>query len=180
MKKKVFLLATILVLTLCLCVGCSDKIPEKPDDTTLEFWIAEDVSSVDLSEHYARTGVFGAKEYYGKGYSPAEILEGNEDILPKRYVIYTIGGYPDTSDDWNYITRIQITDPEVTVYGITCNTSLDEFDEIMKGLGYKIHEETATMHLATLGKVSFRLISSNGEGKLSISVEVTNKKGVVY
>lgn len=176
--KKLFLLATILLLTLCLCTGCSDKIPEKPDDTTLEFWIAEDVSSVDFSTYIARTGVFGAYEYFGCGYGPT--VENSEQILPQYYVIYTIGGYPDTSDDWNFITCIKITDPEVTVYGITCNSSLDEFDEVMKGFGYKIHEETATMHSATLGKVSFRLVSYNGEGTLSISVEVTNRKGIVY
>lgn len=178
MKKKIFLLTTILSLTLCLCVGCSGNIPEKPDDTTLEFWIAEDVSSVDFSTHIARTGVFGADEYFGYGYSPT--VENGEQILPQYYVIYTVGGYPDTSDDWNYITRIQITDPEVTVYGITCNSSLDEFDKVMKGLGYKIHEETTTMHSATLGKVSFRFVSYNGEGELSISVKVTNRKGIVY
>lgn len=178
MKKKIFLLTTIFLLTLCLCVGCSGKIPEKPDDTTLEFWIAEDVSSVDFSTYIARTGVFGADAYFGFGYSPT--VENGEQILPQYYVSYTVGGYPDTSDDRNYITDIEITDPEVKVYGITCNSSLDEFDEVMKGLGYKIHEETATMHSATLGKVSFRLTSYNGEGALSISVKVTNRKGIVY
>lgn len=178
MKKKTFLLVTILVLTLGLCVGCTGKIPEKPDDTTLEFWIAEDVSSVDFSTHIARTGVFGAHEYFGYGYSPT--VENDEQILPQYYVIYTVGGYPDTSDSWNYITRIQITDPEVTVYGITCNSSLDEFDEVMKGLGYKIHEDSDTMHTATLGKVRFGFVSYNGEGELSISVKVTNRKGIVY
>lgn len=178
MKKKIFSFTAVLFLTLCLCVGCSGKIPEKPDDTALEFWIAEDVSSVDFSTYNAITGVFGAREYFGHGYGPE--VENGEEILPQYYVIYTVGGYPDTSDDWNYITRIQITDPEVTVYGITCNSSLDEFDEVMKGLGYKIQEETATMHSATSGKVSIRFVSYNGESKLSISVKVTNRKGIVY
>lgn len=178
MKKKVSCLAAIFLLTLCLCAGCSDKIPEKPKDTALEFWIAEDVSSVDFGTYIARTGVFGAYEYFGYGYRPT--VENDKQILPQHYVIYTVGGYPDTSDDWNYITRIQITDPEVTVYGITCNSSFDEFDEAMKGLGCKIDEETATVHSATFGKVSFRLVSYNGEGELFISVKVANRKSIMY
>ena len=178
MKRKILLLSAILSITLCFCAGCTGKIPEKPDDTTLEFWIAEDVSSVDFSEYIERVGVFGSHEYFGQGYSP--ILEDNEQILPQYYVIYTVGGYPDTSDDWNYITRIQITDPDIQVYGITCDTSLEEFDETMKGFGYKISKDTDTMHSAILGKVRFVLVSYEGEGKLSISVEVTNRRGIVY
>ena len=178
MKKKILLLSAILSIVLCFCVGCSSKIPEKPDDTALEFLIAEDVSSVDFSEYIERVGVFGAYEYFGKGYRP--IIEDNEQILPQKYVIYTVGGYPDTSDEWNYITRIQITDPDIHVYGITCDTPLEEFDETMKELGYKIDKDTDTMHTATLGKVCFRLVSYEGEGKLSISVEVTNRWGIDY
>lgn len=178
MKNKFLLLSAILSITLCFCVGCSGKVPEKPDDTTLEFWITEDVSSVDFSEYIERVGVFGAYEYFGRGYSPT--LEDGEQILPQYYVIYTVGGYPDTSDAWNYITRIQITDPDVQVYGITCDTSLEKFDETMKELGYKISKNTDTMHSATLGKVCFRLFSYNGEGELSISVEVTNRWGIDY
>lgn len=180
MKKKTLLLSAILSITFCFCAGCSGKIPEKPDDTTLEFWIAEDVSSVDFSEYYARAGVFGAKEYYGKGYGPVEISEGNEDILPQYYVIYTVGGYPDTSDAWNYITRIQITDPDVRVYGITCASSLEEFDETMEELGYKVRKDSDTRHTATMGKVRFGFVSYEGEGELSIFVEVSNRRGIVY
>ena len=182
MKKVLSVIASVVLgcIFLAAFAGCSDKIPEKPDDTTLEFWIAEDVSSVDFSEYYERAGVFGAKEYYGYGYSPADILEGNEDILPQYYVIYTVGGYPDTSDDWNYVTRIQITDPDIHVYGISCDTSLEEFDDTMKELGYKVSKDSETMHTATLGKVRFGLVSYEGASKLSISVKVTNRKGIVY
>ena len=182
MKKASILftavLCCLLSFMLCSCVGCSDKIPEKPDDTTLEFWLAEDVSSVDFSAYIERAGVFGAYEYFGQGYAP--ITEDNEQILPQYYVLYTVGGYPDTSDKWNYITRIQITDPNIHVYGITCATSLEEFDKTMKDLGYKISEDSETMHSATLGKVCFRLVSYNGEGKLSISVDVSNRWGIMY
>lgn len=181
MKKFLLCIFAILSITLCVCAGCSGRIPEKPADTSLEFWIAEDVSSVDFSDYYARAGVFGAYEYYGKGYSPAEILEGNLDILPQHYVLYTVGGYPDTSDDWNYITRIQITDPEVQVYGMTCDTRLDEFDKTMQKLGYKISENSAgTLHTATMGKVSLSLFSNGEQNSMSISVKVTNRRGIHY
>ncbi len=180
MKKK-YIIPIVLFMLLCLCVGCSGVMPEKPEDTTLEFWIAEDVSSVDFSGYYKRAGVFGANEYYGYGYSPAEITDGNMDILPQHYVIYTVSGYPDTSDPWHYVTRIQITDPQVRVYGLTCDSSLEEFDETMTEFGYTINDDNDRMHTATLGKVRIVLVShEETNNRLSIHVEVTNKHGIVY
>ena len=156
------------------------QIPEKPADTTLEFWIAEDVSSVDFSTHYERFGVFGAREFYGLGYSPAEVIKGSHDVLPEKYVLYTVSGYPDVLDAWNYVTFIKIADPEIQVYGLTCNSSLEEFDKTMEELGYEIHSGSATSHSATLEKVTFRLNSYNGQGTLLISVEVTNRNGILW
>lgn len=179
--KKIFtgfVLFAVFTTTLCLCAGCTGAIPAKPCDATLEFWIAENVSSVDFTDYINRQGVFGACEYFGRGYSP--VTENGEYILPQYYVIYTVGGYPDTSDSRNYVTRIQITDPAVRIYGITCGASLDEFDKAMAAYGYKIAKETDTAHIAKSGKVTIRFVSYNGEGKLTISVKVTNKKGVVY
>ena len=181
MKKFLLCLFAVLSITLCVCSGCAGRIPEKPADTSLEFWIAEDVSSVDFSDYYARGGVFGAHEYYGKGYRPAEISEGNEDVLPQHYVLYTVGGYPDTSDDWNYIIQIQITDPEVLVYGLTCDSQLEEFDKTMKEHGYIISENSVgTMHTATSGKVRINLFSNGEQNSISISVDVTNRWGIHY
>ena len=199
MKKLAYLFAA-LALTLCACVGCVGEkpediespegleedttleawIPEKPADTTLEFWIAEDISSVDFSAHYERFGVFGAREFYGLGYSPAEVIKGSHDVLPEKYVLYTVSGYPDVLDAWNYVTFIKIADPEIQVYGLTCNSSLEEFDKTMEELGYEIHAGSATSHTATLEKVTFRLNSYNGQGTLLISVEVTNKHGIQW
>lgn len=197
MIKKLSYLFAVFAIILFGCVGCVGKISEnsddttpevddttlerwiseKPDDTTLEFWITEDVSSIDFSDYYARVDIFGAREYYGYGYHPVDVIE-SMDIPPEHCVIYTVSGYPDASDAWNYVTRIKITDPDISVYGITCNSSLEEFDEIMQGRGYEIYESSEMTHTATLEKVCFRLNSYNGQGQLIISVEVSNKWGI--
>lgn len=181
MKKFLSCLFVILSIAFCVCVGCTDKakspnqIPKKPDDTTLEFWIAEDVSKVDFSEHYQRFDIMGGRAYYGRGYSPVGMIDGNTDIPPEHCVIYTLSGYPDASDDWNYVTRIEITDPNITVYGLTCFSSLEQFDGVMAQNGYSVEQNSHIFHTAKRGKVSIRLTSTAEHKSLSIMVDVTNK-----
>ena len=183
-SKKLLLPLLLLCITLLAMVGCtSNKILAKPQDTTLEFWVTEKVTGEDFKDHYSVVGVFGAYVYFGKDYQPNEITEENSDIQPKHCVTYTVTAYPDYSSNngkFDTVTRIQITDPQVSIYGITCHTSLEEFDETMKELGCKVSKDSDRIHTATLGKMRFKLFSFNGEGELSISVEVTNKHGIVY
>lgn len=153
-------------------------IPEKPDNTSLEFWITQDVSSVDFSKHYEVIGWFGAREFYGKDYRPEEV-DGSA-VEPEYCVKYLVTAYPDEADGGQYVTQIVITDPNVRVYGLTCKSTFDEFDETMKTLGYTVSKEIDAMHKATLGKVKFMLVSSESENKLIINVEVTNDSGIVY
>ncbi|MDE6585949.1 MAG: hypothetical protein K2K80_04645 [Clostridia bacterium] len=184
MKKIILpLLFSIALIITCVCAGCSDEIPEKPDDAALEFWLTQDMSEIDLKGYYFIPGTFGGSEFYGKDYRPTETVGEDGEIHkvnPQHYVIYTITAYPDYADGGKYITTIEITDPEITVYGITCNSSLKEFDETMQNLGYTVSEETATLHSAKAGKVSFRFVSYENKGKLLIIVNVTNKYGIIY
>lgn len=190
MKKICALLIALLALSACVLTGCSDKAPEKPVDTELEFWIAEDVSAVDFDEYHEILGWFGAREFYGKGYAPAAVDEDNFAIDPPHYVKYLVTAYPDYSDGGQYVTRIEITDPSVTVYGINCEIAFDEFDEAMEKHGYEITysaDVTAagnaklTSHTADLGgKAWINLIENGSERKLVIGVEVSNKNNIVF
>lgn len=190
MKKTVAGVIALLTICLCLLAGCADKLPEKPDDADLEFWIAEDVSNVDFSEYYEIIGWFGAREFYGKGYAPAAVNEDNFAIDPRHYVKYLVTAYPDYSDGGQYVTRIEITDPSVTVYGINCESAFDEFDEAMEKHGYEVTHSAdvtatgnakLTLHTADLGgKAWINLIENSSERKLVIGVEVSNKNNIVY
>lgn len=180
--KKIFvcLLASVLTLITFVFSSCAySKVLKKPDDTSLEFWITDNVDSFDFSEHKEIYGVFGARKYYGKGYEPVynEIDDTFEE--PDHYVIYTISSYPDCSNKSKYVTRIEITDPNISVYGITCNSSLEEFERVFTELGCKI-ESTMYSCIATYKKCNIALYNNSNKKEISISVEVTNKFGIVY
>lgn len=191
MKKTVAGVIALLTICLCFLAGCADKLPEKPTDTNLEFWIGEDVSNVDFSEYHEVLGWFGAREFYGKGYAPAAVDEDNFGADPPYYVKYLITAYPDYSDGGSFVTRIEITDPDVTVYGINCESSFDEFDEAMLTHGYEIMYSadvttsnanvSLNSHTASLGGNAWiNFTKNNGESMLIIGVTVTNKNNIVF
>ena len=180
MKIKKFVLPVLLLcITMFAMVGCTDnKMLEKPQDTSLEFWVMQDVSDIDFSGHYKLHG-FGADFYYGKDYQPMEIIEGSEVIAPEHCVIYTVSPYPDYSSGGQYVTRIAITDPQVTVYGITCGSTLQDFDATFENLGCTIQDK-GLIHIATYGKVKIALASYDENKELTVWVEVTNKQGIDF
>ena len=59
----------------------------------------------------------------------------------KHCVIYTVTSYPDYSDYAQHITHIYITDPAIEFYGLSRNSSFEDFDYIMKQL--KLTEQIA-------------------------------------
>ena len=131
-KMLVWLLCVLMMLSL---VGCSSKQPEKPE-TNLDFWIADNVDAVDFSEYQERYGMYGGRQYYGKGYVPT-VDENGTRHDPEECVIYTVTSYPDYISRNKHITRITITDPNVTVYGLTINSSKEDIEETMKDNGFK-------------------------------------------
>jgi hypothetical protein len=137
------LMKKILVLLLCAFmltsfVGCSSRKLAKPE-TNLDFWIAENVDAVDFSEYHQRYGMMGGQEYYGKGYTPT-VDENGEQKDPEECVIYTITNYPDYMSRNKHVTRITITDPNVTVYGLSMNSSNEDIEATMKSNGFKAVE----------------------------------------
>ena len=181
MKAKKLLLPLLLFcITLFAMVGCTDnKVLDKPEDTSLEFWVAQDVADIDFGEHYKVPYVFGADVYYGKGYQPAEIIEGSEVLAPEHRVIYTVSPYPDYSRGGQFVTRIAITDPQISVYGITCDSTLQDFDATFENLGCTIQDK-GLIHIATYGKVKIALASYDENKELTVWIEVTNKQGIDF
>ena len=181
--KKLLLPLLLLCIALFAMVSCtSDKILAKPQDTSLEFWVTEKVTSEDFKDHYSVDDVFGAYKFFGKDYQPNEITEENSDIQPKHCVTYTVTAYPDYSSNngkFDTVTRIEITDPQVSIYGITCDSTLQDFDKTLEKLGCTIQDK-GLIHIATYGKVKIALASYDENKTLTIWVEVTNKQGLNF
>ena len=174
MKKRTGIAVVILFL---LCVICgviifANRTPHRPD-TDLEFWICDNVDDFDFSGYQPRFGLMGGREYYGTGYSP-ETDENGQQTDPEHCVIYTVTAYPDYSSSQSHITGITVTDPAVTVWGLTTESSHAEIDAVMQNNGYK--RLTTGGITYRKGKITVRF----AEGVITIRAEVTNRSGLQF
>ena len=144
--------------------------------TNLEFWIADNVDNFDFSEHQQKYGLMGGDEYYGKSYTPT-YDEYNQQVDPEHCVIYTITSYPDYSDKEKHISRIAITDPLVTLYGlINVNSTEEEFTRVMEANGFTVERTGAVGLIAKKGDYSISLCLN----ELVIRVDIKNEHGIIF
>lgn len=148
--------------------------PPKPENTTLEFWICDDGSLVDWSGHDEVTGWMGAQEFLGKGYCVSEQGE-----RPRVRVSYILTAWPDYADGGQYITTIEITDPAVSIYGLTVESEPAEFEQIMTSMGYKVELTNDNIQRAVRDRFIFSIY--RGEmPEFRISAEVSNREGIMF
>ena len=172
MKK--LLLFFLMILTLGL-FGCSkNQLPEP--NTNLEFWIAENVDDVDFSNYQMKYGMFGGNMYYGTGYVPT-LDENEQQVDPEHCVIYTVTSYPDYMNKAQHVTRIEITDPEIELYGLSINSSKEDIKNVMEEQGFTVTEGEYGI-TAEKGKFTFNF--DKHSNSITIRVEVTNRLGIVF
>ena len=159
---------------------------EMPKDTTLEFWITENVKDQDWTGHDEIYGWMGAREFLGSAYKKNEDADGL-DQRPEHYVSYVITAWPDYADGGQFVTDIIVTDPAVKVYGLTIASTFEEFDAVFEPLGYELSwsEGAIQTRVATKDGVTFRLTRAvednpNVVAQIRISAEVTNREGIVF
>ena len=73
--------------------------------------------------------------------------------------------------------------PKVIVYGLTVDSSFDEFERIFSEMGYELSKDSSEIferYTASKKGISFSLETVNGKQGFSINAEVTNKKGIVF
>lgn len=159
---------------------------EMPKDTTLEFWITEDVKDRDWTGHDEIYGWMGAREFLGSAYKKNADTDGS-DQYPEHYVSYVITAWPDYADGGQFVTDITVTDPAVTVYGLTVESAYEEFDAVFEPLGYELSwgEGAIKTRVATRDGITFRLTRAAEDNpdvvpQIRISAEVTNREGIVF
>lgn len=163
--KKYIVLILLVVSSIVLICRTFYLVPEK--DTNLEFWIAENVEKVDFSNYQEKFGLMGGREYYGSGYS-STMNEDGDQLDPEACVIYTVTSYPDYISKKRHVTRITVTDPSITVYGLTLTSSAEEVENTLKSYGFIKKSEPRNTYAK--GKVS---ISFSKEA-ININVKVRN------
>lgn len=141
-------LLTSLLLISAFASGCSSSSVftlEKPTDTNLPQWITQEVSAEDKAKMTLIPNYLGGKgEYLDGAYSPLTDETSGEYALPLVHVSYLLTGYPDTTAEGNYVTAIAISDPAITVYGLTMASTQDEVTARMKALGFSLDCEECT------------------------------------
>ena len=159
---------------------------EMPKNTSLEFWITEDVKDQDWTGHDEIYGWMGAREFLGSGYKKNEDPTGANQH-PDHYVSYVITAWPDYADGGEFVTDITVTDPDVTVYGLTIESTYEEFDAVFEPLGYELSWSDGAIEtrVATKNGITFRLTRAVDDNPnvvpvLRITAEVTNREGIVY
>ena len=172
-KKVLFfvLVFAIAVISVFIFVNRKPGLP----DTNLEFWIGENVDNFDFSGYQEKYGLFGGREYYGTGYVPMQD-EGDMQIDPEHCVLYTVTAYPDYSSGESAVTRIYITDPSVEFYGISLNSTFEDFERLMKKQGFEITRTGATHRTAEQGKYSVTFTRDY----IQIRVDVSNLLGIQF
>lgn len=159
---------------------------EMPKDTTLEFWITENVKDQDWTGHDEIYGWMGAREFLGSAYKKNEDADGL-DQRPEHYVSYVITAWPDYADGGQFVTDIIVTDPAVKVYGLTLASTFEEFDAVFEPLGYELSwsEGAIQTRVAKKDGVTFRLTRAVDDNpdvvpQIRISAEITNREGIVF
>ena len=193
---------TRVVFVMKIGSGTKDDIPQKaldvltetgntvsgemPKDTTLEFWITDDVKDQDWSEYDEIYGWMGAREFLGSAYKKNADTDGS-DQHPEHYVSYVITAWPDYADGGQFVTDITVTDPAVTVYGLTIESAYEEFDAVFQPLGYELSwsEGAIKTRIALKDGITFRLTRAVEDNpdvvpQIRISAEVTNREGIVF
>lgn len=158
---------------------------EMTDCEGLDFWICDSFMDVDLSDYQELYGSFGAHRYVNLKYKVETVTEeggGTYQRLPEHCVVYIVSAYPDYSDYSLYgpfVTGIDITDPEVSVFGITVNTSPEEFYRILTGKGFNAPDEYSYSE-SCVSSDGYYLIILEPDTMIRIIAPVENRDGIVF
>ena len=159
---------------------------EMPKNTSLEFWITEDVKDYNWTGHDEIYGWMGAREFLGSGYKKTQDEDGS-DQHPEHYVSYVITAWPDYADGGQFVTDITVTDPAVKVYGLTIASTFEEFDAVFEPLGYELSwgEGTIKTRVATRDGITFRLTRAVEDNPdvvpmFRITAAITNREGIEF
>lgn len=174
MKKLLALLLTVSVL--CVFSGCVLKL-SMPEDTDLAFWLTYEVKQGDFEGYNVEPYTVGGQRYYPAKYEPVTDVAEGVGVAPEICVIYEVTSYPDYSDKTKCVTYISVTDPEVRVYGLTINSTEDEFRRVMAEKGFSVSYPASTFMEAVRGKET---VSFTPGKRIIAKVGITNRYGIKY
>lgn len=146
----------------------------------LDFWILQDVKEYDFSGYTKDPNYLGTQGVYlGRNYDISTLTDGN---YSEPLVEYFIGSWPDLSDQQVYITRIWITDPDVKIYGLSVENTMEEWRKVLMEKGYSFgghHEDYSADMVADSPNGTYIICYNSNPRSLTIIAPTTNREGIV-
>ena len=138
MKKLITLTLLLCMFTLLLssCGISKEARIEKPEDTNLEYWLLD---SIDADNCVILEDLGGGTIIYlAEGYELV-LAENGKMEAPQYAVKYYVSNYPLADLGVNKrISRIEITDPEINVWGLRVNSTREEIIATLEKNGFNV------------------------------------------
>ena len=186
--KKFFTAIFTTILTACvlfLCVGCSINtkaiVKDINENSNLEIGLLTRVEDDLFDENYDTIPGFGITGYFDKKYG--ENYQENSDAIDACSVIYHVTSYPDAFFGKLYVTGIEITDPNIQIYGFSTGDSVTEIKNFFLEKKYTIFQEADRLIKMKKGKVEIRIGIHYEEQTIRsiyVGVNTTNVTGVIF
>ena len=186
MKTKIAAVLILMISVFCMS-GCSIGTKKLVNDinanATWEMGLLLPEEEMQFSEYgYGIVPGFGITGYYDKKYGEADI---NTAEMPPTYVLYSVTSYPDTMSKKKCITRIEVHDPDVEIYGFSIGDSSEAFGELLREMGFQPYNDyNARMDRFKKGRiVIYYGVDPDTQtifNAMTVAVETTNHCGIVF
>ena len=130
MKKSFALLLLLCTFVLVLSSCGSRSAIAKPEDTNLEYWLFDEPDEENLT--LVRSGG-SYKMFLASGYEDVDV----KYTCQPNAVYYNTTKTSIALTNRDRISQITITDPEVTLWGLTINSTHDEFYTTLTQVGFE-------------------------------------------
>ena len=134
MKNKIYILTHLcLIFGLTSCTTSNVDITVRPKDYKLDYWLTEivDVTKIDKSLFY-KSKYEGSETYLDSRYN--FINDQGQKELPEKYVTYNV------NLGKSMIQTIIITDPSITIYGLSMKSSETSIKRKLLRMGFSYQE----------------------------------------
>lgn len=131
--KKNFCLITISLLLLTSCNSQAIDFNERPNDFPFLFWLNDTILPRNLNYDLVYKMEDVDAYLLDPDYSFI-INESGEKVLPKEYILYTLSPYKGTE---RIVDNILITDPNVSIYGLSMKTDERVVNQRLISYGFK-------------------------------------------
>lgn len=108
----------LLLFTSCSTKSLSLDVTKKPKDCSSSYWISDTINANELDQNLIYEKYEGGFEYLDSNYSFI-IDENGSKTLPVQCITYSISQFEEGI--WT-ITGVYITDPKITIYGLSMNS----------------------------------------------------------